>query len=55
MDEATLVLAVSLLLAFLVRAFWRVILNLLMIGFISLFFAAIFFIVLGVGQLQNSI
>ena len=53
MDDVGVVLVVSLLLAFLVRIFWREILNLFLLAGISLIFAAIFFVVLGVEHLGN--
>jgi hypothetical protein len=53
MDEVALVLVVSLLLAFVVRACWRLILNLLVVAAISLIIAAMFFVALGLGQLSD--
>ena len=53
MNEIGLVLVVSLMLAVLVRVFWRLIMNLIVILGISLVFAAIFVILLGVDQLGN--
>jgi glucan phosphoethanolaminetransferase (alkaline phosphatase superfamily) len=53
MHDAGLVLVVSLLLALLVRVFWRLIINLLVIAAISLAFAAIFVILYGVDQLTS--
>ena len=53
MNEVGLVLVVSLMLALLVRVFWRLVMNLIVILGISLVFAAIFVILLGVDQLSN--
>ena len=55
MNEVEVVLVVSLLIALLVRIFWRLMLNLLMVMGIWLIFAAIFFAVLGVDRLGESI
>ena len=55
MDEAVVILITSLLIAVLVRVFWRVIVNLLVIGAISLVIAAIFFLIVGVQHFSGSI
>jgi hypothetical protein len=55
MRDVELVLVVSLALAVLVRLFWRLLVNLLLIAGISLIFAAIFVVLLGVDQLSGRI
>ena len=52
-DAMTLILVVSMLMAVLVRIYWRAIVNLLLIVGISLIFAAIFSIVLVFEQVDT--
>ncbi len=51
MDDTMVVLVVCLLIALLVRIFWRLIVNLLLITGIALIFTAIFFVLLGIQHL----
>jgi hypothetical protein len=55
MDDITLLVVVSLLLAVAVRVFWRAIVNLLLIVGISLVFVAVFLTVLGLENLSRTI
>ena len=55
MADAGLVLVVSLLFAFLVRIYWRLIVNVLVTVGISLIFAAILFLALAIVQVNDSI
>ena len=55
MDEVTVVLVVCVLLAVCVRIFWRLIVNLLVIGTISVIILAIFFVIMGVESLSGAI
>jgi len=55
MDEVMVVLVASLLIAFFVRIFWRLIVNLLVIAGISLLVAVIFFLIMGVQHFSGSV
>jgi hypothetical protein len=55
MNEVTVVLVVCVLLAVCVRIFWRLIVNLLVIGAISVIILAIFFVIMGVESLSGAI